>query len=596
MSLRPAISPEALADLTAAAPARLVTKRDAEPTLADAWTWTASDQTCTVTTEKGETVSLTLVDGAVRTAEAVRCSCLLSPRCLHVLAVLARLPLTDASDAASAEVSAEQTPAAEALDVEEMPLTLEIARAAESAWQTAADLLASGAAGCNSLREVALLRAVHAGRAAGAHRMASACARLVQWTRDLRADSPTFDLGGLTADLGEALHCACEIAAAHRRGVAIDGAFLGTARRRYQEIGHLRLHGVFSEAVVTKSGYAGATTYLTDGEGHLYTRSDVAPGGALRAVGAYDASAAIGDAVLSHCQLARAGLFLSGATASRDGRLGSGANVRAVRAQRQSTWDDAALAPLWARPLREQLARMTAADGLPPEVRSAGWDLAFVHGTLRGLAANAVWLSASSQGGEPEVALRLVAAAQHPSLRHRDNLLALGGLTGTPVRLVGRIRLAEPRSLELLAVGPAQATSDAPLVLPAELGGRACVAWDRIRATAAHHADTVESTVRPPGPFAALERRIERASLGGTATLRPESSGEVLHEAVALDALLMPGSASVLRDLLAAATQASRRFTGTRDVPAPAVFALAWLRAFLQLRGAQRAFAASMWM
>ena len=67
-------------------------------------------------------------------------------------------------------------------------------------------------------------------------------------------------------------------------------AIVGTARRDYEGIGNLRLRGVFTEAVIARSGYAGAVTYLVDDKGTLYTRSDIAPGDASRAAGAYDAT------------------------------------------------------------------------------------------------------------------------------------------------------------------------------------------------------------------------------------------------------------------------------------------------------------------
>ena len=53
---RPKIAADVSAALTAAIPPRLVKKLDAEPTLAEKWTWTVAG----VTTDKGETVKFTL--------------------------------------------------------------------------------------------------------------------------------------------------------------------------------------------------------------------------------------------------------------------------------------------------------------------------------------------------------------------------------------------------------------------------------------------------------------------------------------------------------------------------------------------------------
>src|SRR5881392_3060548 len=92
---RPRIDPAIAAALTAAIPPRLIKKLDATPGLADAWAWTDT----TVTTDKGETVTLSLSTGVVA---SVTCSCLLAPRCLHVAAVVSALEPAEAVVAAPA--------------------------------------------------------------------------------------------------------------------------------------------------------------------------------------------------------------------------------------------------------------------------------------------------------------------------------------------------------------------------------------------------------------------------------------------------------------------------------------------------------------
>ncbi|MCW5806929.1 MAG: SWIM zinc finger family protein, partial [Deltaproteobacteria bacterium] len=95
---RPRIAADVAAALTAAIPPRLIKKLDAEPTLADRWTWSAT----AVVTDKNETVSLTLT-GEVITG--VACSCLLQPKCLHIAAVVTLLE-PDASTAGAAAPAA----------------------------------------------------------------------------------------------------------------------------------------------------------------------------------------------------------------------------------------------------------------------------------------------------------------------------------------------------------------------------------------------------------------------------------------------------------------------------------------------------------
>src|SRR5262249_22322952 len=163
---------------------------------------------------------------------------------------------------------------------------------------------------------------------------------------------------------------------------------------------------LFSEPVLTASGYAGAVTWTADARGRLYTVSDVAPGGAGRAVGTADRAVRIGDTALTHRELARAGLVVSGATVSPTGRLGAGAAVRAVRAS-GAEWRAEPLDRLWAVPVAEQVGRAL----------SGGHDLLFLEVTLVGAVREAAGdCLLADCGGVP---LRLTAAHDRPALPHR---------------------------------------------------------------------------------------------------------------------------------------------------------------------------------
>ncbi len=148
-----------------------------------------------------------------------------------------------------------------------------------------ADLVAAGAEASGAFAEAELLRAIHACRSEGLHRLAAAQTRALRSIRELRADRPEFALAALTADVRDALAVAPALAAG-----AAEPALLGTARRGYQPIGPLRLFGICTEAIVARSGFGGAVTYLVDERGALYTRADVGPGEAGRAVGTYAAA------------------------------------------------------------------------------------------------------------------------------------------------------------------------------------------------------------------------------------------------------------------------------------------------------------------
>lgn len=90
MSPRPRIAAGLLASITGAVPPRLQKKLDENPKVADSWTWSEQGDQVVVTTDKGERVLLSPGAGAIEEPQQIACTCLLSPRCLHILAVATR--------------------------------------------------------------------------------------------------------------------------------------------------------------------------------------------------------------------------------------------------------------------------------------------------------------------------------------------------------------------------------------------------------------------------------------------------------------------------------------------------------------------------
>ncbi len=563
MSARPRIAPDVAAALTAQIPARLVKKLDADPTVAERWAWAEA----TVQTDKGEVVTMTVNDGIIT---GVACSCLLSPKCLHVAAVVAALEPAEATVAEAHEPATRAEASAP-----------EGARAiAANAFARCADVLATGAEATGALAQAELLRSIHACRGESLYRLAAAQTRLLRSIRDLRADRQEFALAVLAADLREALY----VAYALSRGES-SAELVGRARRDYESIGSLRLHGVFSEAVVARSGYAGCVTYLADDGGRLYTRADIAPGDVGRAAGAYDAPAGIGDAVLPHHELCRAGLFISNATASASGRLGAGKDVRAVRAGEPSSWDHASLAARWQRSLDDQLADVAANEGARDDDRPAGWDLVFVEGVMYG--------DALVVGDR---VIHATSSHDHATLPARDNLITLARAPGLRVRAIGRVRLSAPRRLTLLAIGPA--SGETRIAFAESWQGRANIDYDRIAAIA-------EAPAPPPprvriAPVAAdllepLRRRIERIALGGSTTLPAHALAQLERDAVALEARTLRAGADALRDLAKFASTFDRAMTGERRGIDRSRFARAWLRAVIYDVAARKRLQAAAW-
>lgn len=563
---RPTISPQAAAVLTAQIPARLIKKLDADPTLADRWTWTAT----TVTTDKGEVVTLEITDGVVVAASDVSCSCLLQPKCLHVAAVIAVLePAAGTAEPVIEAVVAAAPEATAAIDT----------RVAQDALGVCAGVLVTGAEASGAFVQAELLRSIHGCRTAGLHRLAAAQMRILRSIRELRADKAEFSLPILAADLRDALAIAYQLA----HGSATP-ALVGTARRDYEAIGNLRLHGVFTEAVVARSGYAGAVTYLADDTGRLFTRSDIAPGDAGRAAGAYDAPANIGDAVLPHRELGRSGLFVGDAMASADGRLGASQKVRAVRAKEPSTWP----AARFAQPLATQLARIATFDATAEELRPGGWDLAFVEGTIIGLG-NLVLLDLGAR------AIELATSLDQRALVARDNLVVLGKSTGLRVRVIGRVRLAAPRRLDLLALAPAP--DETRVVMPDAWHGRANTHYDRLSTPSQTSPSPGLATIAqlPPDLLEPLRRRVERVVQGGLGTLPTHALPELERDAELLAERSLRTGADVLRDLAAVTHASDRAMTGARRAIDRERFATAWLRAALYDDAARRRASIASW-
>jgi len=360
---------------------------------------------------------------------------------------------------------------------------------------------------------------------------------------------------------------------------------VGSARRDYATAGNLRLRGVLTEAVVARSGYAGVVTYLVDDKGRMYSRSDIAAGDAGRAAGAYDAAAGIGDAVLPHRELCRTGLFVEGATASADGRLGAGQRVRAVRSSKPSRWET----EWFARPLADQLAAIAIHDAAPEEQRPAGWDFLYLEGVI-----------VAGPGGVGIVAgttpVLFTTPLEQRILAVRDNLAVLARATGFTVRVIGRVRVGSPRQVDILALAPA--LTETRLGFPETWHGRANLAYDRL-SIPPRSADGVDVTVTPAPPtadlLAPLRRRIERAVLGGAGTLPTHAIGELDREAAQLADRALPGGAVVLRDLAALAHDAGRGATGVRRAVDHEAFARAWLRAALYEDAARRRLGVASW-
>jgi hypothetical protein len=561
----PAVPPGLVAEAVEALPTRLRKKLDEVVARAAGWPVSTVDGAVTVTIDDATTVTLRV---PVMGADDVACSCLMAPRCAHRAAVLSLAPASDGAAAASDETvttasgdavaagsrggaesgTASGDPAAgpptgaaagpltgaaagpltgaaagplAGAATSAAPAAASGGAAAGAAREAAADgggfgaaevaaavglwtagtaLLGNGLAGAGAVRQAVLLRAAHEARALGLHRASTAAIRVVEAARAARADDPAFRLADLVAALRELLTVSHRI----RLGLGAPAGLRGVARRSFVECGDLRLYGLCCVPILDRTGYAGAVTYLSDARGTLFQLGEVTPGGAELATGRPDNPVHIGEARLTFRELGRAGLFVSAARASADGRLSVGKGVRAVRGSGVA-WTEPPLAGFWARPLAEQVGAFHEALRMPLEERPAGHDLAFLTGRMGAASADEVRFDTAE--GHP---VRLVAPTDDPALPYLPNLRMLAEVSGE-VRLIGRF--APAGRVEALAAGWAGLPSG-HVDLGAERLTRALLP-----------APTGESTVDAAAPVGSarvtdlplylLSRRVRRAVEGG---------------------------------------------------------------------------------
>ncbi|TQJ47271.1 hypothetical protein [Streptomyces sp. SLBN-115] len=571
--LLPPVSPSVTAELVEALSPRLRKRLDAGIAKLAARPVVRDGDTVRIAVDDDTDLELHAPEGAVTSADAIRCGCLLAPDCLHRAAAASAAPVAeDAPDSAPAQPTGDETPpTADGVsppgDETVAPAQLAAARVV---YDAAAAVLEAGADGSGAVLQAELLRAAHTARLAGLPRVAAAAVSVVNGVRAARSADPAHRLPDLADALRTVLGMAHRLPFATGRDLA---ELRGSVRQPYTPDGSLRLYGLFSEPVLTTTGYAGAVTWTADAEGRLYTVSDVAPGGPGRATGAADRAIRIGDTALTHRELSRAGLAVSGATVSPTGRLGAGAGVRAVRAS-GAAWSAEPLDRLWTVPVAEQVARALG----------GGHGLLFLDVTLTGTVREATGdrLLADCEGRT----VRLAVAHDDPALPYRDNLRLLAAARGSRLRVVTRLAPGPlPRALLLAAEHPARADERVDLGL------------DRLQ-----HADLPTTTATaapapaPPAdeaPLHLLRRRVHQAVSGGRRVLGFPDSGA--GDGGRLRRVGLATAGELLGELRSAAADRSRDAFG-RLLPADTGrFAHAWLAAAVYTDEVERALCAAAW-
>ncbi|MFB4279174.1 hypothetical protein ACBJ59_28070 [Nonomuraea sp. MTCD27] len=475
--------------------------------------------------------------------------------------------------------------------------------AAAGLWRAGASVLVAGVPGAGAVAQAELLRAAHTARLAGLPRAEAAALRVVRGLRSAREQHGGHRLADLVSALRELLLITGRLAAADP-----DPALVGSVRRNYEQGGSLRVYGVCREPVISATGYGGVVTHVVAEDGRWFSVSDVRPGGPARARGAGTATVAIGSAMLTHAQLARAGLLIVGATVSPDGRLGAGSGVRATPSNGMP-WTEGPLAALFARPLGEAARARLAGDSwsesdTADEAREpVGCDLVIV-----GAAGDHV-LARELVPGDGEVRadgplIRLVPADRHPDLAHVANLQRLASRPGLCVRVVGRVEPDRAATLSALAVGPVPGV-EATLRLPAEWHGRADLGYDRLQS--AHlpsPADDLEGLMGGAGnvdpvssaPLWRVRRLVELAVAGGRrAVAESGRGGDFKVQGASLRRSGFPAAAELAAGLAAEADRWQRDVFGRLTDAGPDRYARAWLAAAVHLSATERALVEASW-
>ncbi|MFE4214979.1 hypothetical protein [Streptomyces sp. NPDC056844] len=608
----PPVAPEVTATLVEELSPRLRKRLDAAVTKLGARPTHRDGDTVSIAVDEETDLRMHAPGGVVATADAITCGCLLAPACVHRAAAACAAPAadpapepagpeapTEAGSAPHADGTAPESttpaPAGTAPAPDATAFTLpgdtpapDVASPAQRAaagavWSAAAAVLEAGVEGAGAVAQAALLRAAHTARLQHLPRAAGAALSVVTLLRAARAGDPSYRTSDLVTALAELL------GTAHRVGTA-SGAELaavrGRARRPYSPDGSLRLYGLFTEPVVTDSGHGGARTWVAGPDGRLCTVGDVAPGGVGRALGVADRAVRLGESALTHRELGRAGLAVSGATVSPDGRLGAGKGVKAVTA-RGAAWTEPPLAALWETPPFQQATRALRSTSRYGDPDDGGSDLLFLDVELRGAVRDpdGTCLLASCDGGIP---VRLTAADDDPALAHRDNLMLLATAPGTRLRIIGRLVPALRPRLALLACS--HPTGEGTI----DLG------FDRLRRADLPVPGAHVHPVPPePGdsgahsPLHLLERRVEQTVPAGRAALG--MLGDVSAEARRLRRAGLPTAAGLLAALCASAARRERDAFG-RLLPADTDgFATHWLAAARYTSAVSESLCAAAW-
>lgn len=596
MTTRPRLQPLVFSEIVTAAPDRLRRKLDKHPQAAADWDWSQDGSEICIDADTAQITLRPDDNGLLHDVTQVQCTCLLSPRCFHAMAVLSTLELATPDAETSDSTPDESDNAADDVAAEEsQELSAEQRAAAHAMWRQAAMLLAGGLRAAGTLLQAGLLQAIHECRCAGLHRLAAHGLAVMQSVRLLREGSAEFSTADVTRDLRELLQCAWVLTSTSGD---VSQTWIGVGRRKFEPVPNQRLYGFFTEPVLTRTGYAGVVTWFMGDDGQIGTISNVRPGSAARVEEAWRTAVDLGGLSAAHQQATRSTLLLQKGTRSADGRLGGGQECRAVLAG-TCDWNIAAINACFAQPAHQQLARAFAARKLAEIERPAGADLLFLQGVLRGGTGQELVFTLHDR----QEVLRLRISQDTPDLKYRANIEMLSRITGLPVKCIVRITPGEAGAAALLALAPASASEQASsenndgatteLRLPESWHGRVNLGCDELQRR--HFSQAEQHALLEDWPVGSansdglqpLRRLLQAVVLGGRHALGGRRSARMPQEFRHLREHKFDTAAVLLGAVMNSAQASVTDMEGVRFPQDPANFAREWLAAGVYLAAAE---------
>lgn len=558
--MRPKITSIFLSQLVEQAPGRVRKRLDSEPAVADSWNWTHQENVWTIQSND-ETVRLQSPNGVLTSLDDVSCSCLMSPKCFHILACCSSLPLEHSQ--ASAEPASEEHSSADAspptdreLDTRTVEVTDAMRASAILVRESLSALLRIGARNAGILMQSGLLRAGHASRASDLYSLSNTMLRIAEGVQRFRQQSDEADSLALKEDVASAFFACYSLL----NQPTVPKWIVGQSRRVFESLDVRKLNGVLAEPILTRSGFAGVSVYLQDtNEGELYTVNELRTGDTSLIRQAYRGGIDLGGITVEAKELCRSTFAVQELTVSEDRRLGKGKSTRWATTKREQT--EPFSGGRFANSIDAQLEKLFSWSDTPNEQRPAGWDLVSITATVMG--SNGATVVVAVEGSDQP--WRLGVMIDSPELEYRHNLALIARCPRLQLRCLVRVRENVPYCADLLAIAnissvPAEPQVDPRLELPQDWQGICNTGLDRLERhfirgierwseeiALEGESDPVDTIATYTTP---IERRLVGMVLGGRDAIPILGSKSHRRDSNQLKKLFLPMGAHLL-DLLA---------------------------------------------